>query len=141
MKDYDDDVRGLEGQTRSFALRGVEFEAKPVMPARHLSALADMQTGADSAHAYETVVSAVRATLIESNRERWDELLEREHEIPISLQTLMKIADDLVEQAAGRPPTQLTRSGSTDEITSTRSTDESGSTVGPVLPLSSPARG
>lgn len=141
MKDYDDDVRALEGQTRQFKLRGVEFEAKPLMPAQHLSALADIQTGAETFHTYDTVTSAIRATLIESSRERWDALLEAEHEIPISLTTLMQIADDLVEQVAGRPPTPPTPSGSINGPTSTRSTDASASTVAPVLPPLTPARG
>jgi hypothetical protein len=141
MKDYDDEVRELEGRTRQFKLRGVEFEAKPVMPGQHLSALADMQTGADSAHSYETVTGAIRATLLESYRERWDQVLEAEYDVPISLQTLMKIADDLVENATGRPPTQPSPSGTTDGRTSTRSTDASDSTVPPVLTPLTPARG
>lgn len=139
--DYDDDLRSFEGVTRPFTLRGVHFEALPTMPAQHLSALADMQTGADSSRAYRTVTEAIRATLVDSYRDRWDELMEQDQKVPIRLQTLLQIADDLVEEATGRPPTPPTPSGSTGENGSTRSTDGSASTVVPGLPSSIPGRG
>lgn len=141
MKDYDDEIRDLEGVTQSFRLRGVEFVAKPVMPARHLSALSDMQTGADAGHPYETTTDAIRATLFEDYREQWDALLAKDHEVPISLGTLMKIADDLVEATVGRPPTRRTPSGSMGVNGSTRSTDGSGSTEAPASEPLAHARG
>lgn len=140
MKDYDDDVRDLEGVTRSFKLRGVELQAKPTMPAQHLSALADLQTGVNTARSYETLTDAIRDTLVEADRERFDAVLTQEHTVPISLETLMQIADDLVAKATGRPPTPPTPSGSTEGNGSTRSTDGIVSTVGPVLPVSTPVR-
>ena len=139
-KDYDDEVRKLEGLTREFTLRGVLFVAKPTMPGEHLSRLADMQTGANSSRSYETCTDAIRATLLEEYREQWDELLAKEFDVPISLSTLMKIADDLVEEATGRPPTPRTPSGSTAENGSTKSTDASDSTAAPVWPRSDLAR-
>jgi len=134
MKDYDADVRNLEGKTRPFVLRGVEFEAKPTMPAEHLSALADVQNGSTSGETFRVINAAIRATLVETSRPAWDELLQRDMDVPITLKVLMSIADDLVEDATGRPPTQPSPSGSTGESTSTRSTDGSGSTVGPDSP-------
>lgn len=128
MKDYDEDVRNLTGVTRKFTLRGVEFWAKPTMPGDHLSELADVQNGSTSSGTFQIVTGAIRATLVESSRPAWDDLLRQELDVPISLKTLMSIADDLVEEATGRPPTQPSPSGSTGESTSTRSTDGSGST-------------
>lgn len=139
-KDYDDDVRALEGVTREFTLRGIHFVCKPVMPGEHLSNLADAATGANATRLWFTYSEAIRATLLEEYREAWDELLQREMEIPISLNTMMQISDDLVQDATGRPPTQPSPSGSRGENGSTRSTDASGSTAAPVLPPSTPAR-
>lgn len=138
MKDYDSESRQLEGVTRSFTLRGVEFEAKPAMPGEHLSALADMQTGNSDGRAYEVCTAAIRATLIPSHRETWDQVLAGEYEVPITLKTLMQIADDLVEEATGRPPQPRTPSGSTGENGSTRSTESFASMAGPASSPSSP---
>jgi hypothetical protein len=141
MKDYDADVRNLEGRTRPFTLRGVEFTAKPTMPAEHLSALADVQNGTTEGATFAILNAAIRATLVETSRPAWDELLKREMDVPITLKTLMSIADDLVEDATGRPPTQPSLSGSTGESTSTRSTDGSGSAEVPASPGSTLERG
>ena len=131
MKDYDDDVRNLEGVTRGFVLRGIEFTAKPTMPAQHLSALSDLQSGAAIADPYGTLTAAIRDTLVESDRARWDELLAQDLPVPINLKTLMQISDDLVADATGRPPTPPTPSGSTGENGSTKSTDVFASMAAP----------
>jgi hypothetical protein len=131
MKDYDADVRNLDGVTRKFTLRGVEFTAKPTMPGDHLSALADVQSGSTTGATFTIITAAIRATLVETSRPAWDELLLTEQSVPINLRTLMAIADDLVEDATGRPPTPRSPSGTTDESDSTRSTDGSGLTAVP----------
>ncbi len=133
MKDYDEDVRNLSGTTRKFVLRGVEFWAKPTMPAKDLSALADVQSGANDGQTYQIITGVIRSTLLESSRPAWDDLLTQEMDVPITLKTLMSIADDLVAETTGRPPTQPSPSGTTGESTSMRSMDDSVSTG--VLPL------
>lgn len=140
MKDYDEDVRNLAGVTRKFTLRGIEFAAKPTMPAKHLSDLGDIQAGNTNGQMFEVVSSAIRATLLETDRPAWDTLLASEQEVPITLKVLMQIADDLVEASTGRPPTQPSPSGTTGQNGSTRSTDGSASTEALASPPSTPER-
>jgi hypothetical protein len=86
-----------------FRLRGVTFRANPAMPVRHVRRLAKAQRS-QRPETYSTVVAAIRATLVEGDRRRWDALLADESiEVPITLQTLMQVADDLVGGPRARP--------------------------------------
>lgn len=129
MKDYDEQRRSLEGVERTFRLGGIEFRAAPAMPAEALSDLADLQSGTKTDQAFKTVTGVIRRTLKPESRTDWDELLQRDLDVPIDLGVLLEVADDLVTATTGRPTQPPSRSGNTDESTSTRSTDGSGSLV------------
>jgi hypothetical protein len=130
-RDYDARSRELEGQTRSFTLRGKTFQTKPAMPGDAFDDLADLQSGKSSnPRIYSTLASVVRRTLLADQREAWDELLAADLDVPIEAVTLAEIADDLVAAETGRPTQPLSPSTPTGESTTTPSTENSGSTAG-----------
>lgn len=127
MKDYDAERAKLQGLERTFPLCGIEFTAAPTMPARALSDLADVQSGATTSRLYDTVVEIIVATLRADSRKPFEELLAREDlDVPIDMQTLLNIANDLCEVATGRPTLQPLPSNSTPERTQAASTGGSG---------------
>ena len=133
-KDYDAKARDLEGQTRSFSLRGKTFQAKPVMPGDAFDDLADIQSGTSTnPRIYAMLVSIIRRTLLAESRESWDELLGADLDVPIEAMTLAEIADDLVTAETGRPTQQLSPSQPTGESTGTPSTGNSVSPAAPAL--------
>lgn len=127
VKDYDAKRRENEGKFREFSLAGETFVAKPIMGADAISDLADIETGQIQGGVYEKLVSVIRRTLKADQRDRWDELLERDLDVPIDLATLMQIAEDLVAGTAGRPFQQPSPSGNGATTTGTSSTEDSAS--------------
>lgn len=127
MKNYDEDVAKYEGVTRTFTLRGVEFTAKPTMPADAVSDLAFLGTGKFEGSLYVLLTGIIRRTLVVASREAWDDLITADLDVPISLDTYSKIANELVEDATGRPTQPPSPSGATGGTTGTPSTDGFGS--------------
>jgi hypothetical protein len=141
-KDYDAKSRELEGQTRSFTLRGKTFQTKPVMPGDAFDDLADLQSGkSTNPRIYSALASVIRRTLLADQREAWDELLAADLDVPIEAMTLAEIADDLVSAETGRPTQPLSPSTPTGESTTTPSTgnsasrEEQGSTASRSVPV------
>lgn len=127
-KDYDVERSKLEGVDRSFTLCGIEFQCAPTMPARSLSMLADVQSGVRTAGLYEAICEVIRSTIRPEHREAWDDLLERDDlAVPIDMNTLLQIADDLCEAATGRPTSPPSPSTTTPKKTPIGSTDASDS--------------
>jgi hypothetical protein len=123
MKNYDEDVAKYEGVTRTFTLRGVEFTAKPIMPADAVSDLAFLGTGKFEGSLYVLLTGIIRRTLVAASRDAWDELLLSDLDVPIALDTFSRIANELVEDSAGRPTQPPSPSGATGGTTTTPSTD------------------
>lgn len=128
MKDYDEGRLQHTGVTRSFTIAGESFVVKPVMGAESISELADIETSVVTDRIYQRLTGIVRRTIVAADRERWDELLARDLDIPIELKTLMEIAEDLVADGVGRPSQPLSPSTNGGESTQTQSTGGSGST-------------
>jgi hypothetical protein len=134
MKNFDDDVRDLEGVTHEFTLRGETFVAKPIVPGAELSKVGGFET--NPGEMWQITADVIRATLKPEYRERWDQVLTAEYDIPIGLDKLIEIMNWLVERSTGRPPTLPSPSGNTGASTTTKSTDGSGSTAEQGLPIS-----
>lgn len=124
MTNYDVDREKLEGIDREFTLCGITFRVAPTMPAAALSDLADLQSGTARGGAYTLVTEVIRRTLRIESRDDWDALLDRDDlNVPIDLPLLLKIADDLVVTATGRPTRPPSPSMPTRSSTPRASTD------------------
>ncbi len=126
MKNYDDDRQATEGVTRTFKLAGREFTAKPTMPAKQLSAIADWELEyariGTPPGSFDILNQAIRACLTEESRADWDALMAEDLANPITLGTLVEISQDLIQEMADRPTVPLSPSTTTDESTPTLST-------------------
>ena len=139
MKNFDAERETLAGLSRRFTLAGEEFEAMPAMPGWATSDLADVYKNPETPNAWSTMEQAIRATLVPSCRELWDEVLKRDLNPPITFNVMLSVATFLIEEMSGRPPVPQSSSGSTDGRTQTPST---GGFVSVVPPAStSSARG
>jgi hypothetical protein len=77
-----------------FRLRGETFRAHTAMPLKHVRRLARAQ---EPVVPYSMIAAAIRATLVDEDRRRWDALLADESvDPPIALKTLSRIAVDLM---------------------------------------------
>jgi hypothetical protein len=136
VKDFDAERIARDSwPEETFQLAGKQFRLKPQMPARSLSAYADIETHMAETdrlptHTFEAMVGIIRDSLHEGDQDAWDELTAADLQNPLTLGDMLSIANHIVTTSTGRPTTPLSASGTTEESGGKRLMVASDSTAG-----------
>ena len=133
------DHTALQGVTRTVKLREHEFIAKPTMSGQDFGAITALANGSAEGDLFKVLSTAIRNTLIASEREKWDAIWKLDLDVPITWEETLAVANELCEEATGRPTQPLSLSGRSGENGQTRSTGASDFTAVPVSPISQSA--
>lgn len=141
MKEFEPEaeVARLADSFVEFSLRGVPFRAKPAIDHRDFDMFMSLGDASQMSGAVERLNSAIRNTLLPEYRDAWYDLLQRDLDVPITFDTLVQVANYLVEATTDRPTSPSSRSGRSGENGATSSQDGSSTRRAAASTLSPPS--